>query len=157
MHQTVLPSIHISFTGISTPQLNSDISLISCQLFFFSLFERLAVCIVPWVCLCLLTLRSHDLELFSALQKNSVFLKYLILELLEVLQHSSLLQLSFSQLSSSLLPQLLSLSFELYAQPDKTLLLLPVRPEAATAPHVFSVFLILQHHFGKYQKGQKKT
>ena len=139
--------MHISFTEISTPQLNPDISSVSCQLFFFSLFERPAVCIILWVCL--LTLRSHDLELFSALQKNSVFLKHLILELLEVLQHSSLLQLSFSQLSSSLLPQLLSLSFELHAQPDKNLLLLPVGLGAATAPHVSTVFLTLQHHFGK--------
>ena len=78
--------MHISFTRISTPQLDLNVSLVPHWLFFFSLFGRSAVCIISQGYL--LVLRSHDLRLFSTLQKDGVFLKYFFPELLEILQYS---------------------------------------------------------------------
>ena len=78
--------MHISFTRISTPQLDLNVSLVPHWLFFFSLFGRSAVCIISQGYL--LVLRSHDLRLFSILQKGGIFLKYFFPELLEIFQCS---------------------------------------------------------------------
>jgi len=72
VHQAVLPSTHISLTGVSIPHLNPKVFTVLYWLFSFSLFERPVVHIIFQGCL--LVLRSHNLGSFSTLQKGSVFL-----------------------------------------------------------------------------------
>ena len=124
--------MYISFTGVSIPQLDHNVSSISCWLFFFSLFGRLAVCIILQGCL--LALRSYDLRPFSVFQKDSIFLFKVVGDTLMFFSSAPPLpQPSSFQLSPLFLSQLPFLPSELYTQPNRTLLFLPVRLGAAVA------------------------
>ena len=84
MYQTILPSIHISLIGVSTPHLNCVTSAV----LLFSFFGELMLLLVSGGNLFIL--KSYNLRSLSALQEDSVLCYYFIPELLDVLQFLSL-------------------------------------------------------------------
>ena len=80
VHQTILPSVYTSLTGVNTSYLDYGISTVLLS----SFLERLLPLLISKGDL--LVLRSCNLGFFSALQEGGVLCYHLVLELLNILQ-----------------------------------------------------------------------